>query len=102
EINKEGFVRNERLLLPDPVDGFGRHVVHQVVALFGGLLNLDRDSSFIERGIPLVRLASNKSVEIFESASSGRPCIKWARRTGLPNRNFVALAELRRGVTVEL
>ena len=51
----------------------------QVIALFGRLLDLDGRGAFIERWIPLVRFTADKSVEVFESASSGRPRIK---RTG--------------------
>jgi hypothetical protein len=102
EVDKEGLIGTERLLLPHPVDGLVCHVFHQVVALVGRLLNLDRVGAFIERWIPLVGLAADEPVEIFESSSPSRPCIKGADRTGLPDRNFMALTELRRRVAIEL
>ena len=102
EVDEERLIGNERLLLPNPVDGLVRHVFHQVVALFGRLLDLDRYGAFIERWIPLVRLAADEPVEIFESASAGRPSIKGTGRTGLPDRHFMTLAELRRRIPIEL
>jgi hypothetical protein len=47
-----------------------------VIALFGGLLDLDRGGAFIKRWIPLVCLAADEAVEIFEAASPGRPSVK--------------------------
>ncbi len=102
EVHEEGLVGNERLLLPDPVDGLVGHVLHQVVALFGRLLDLDGCGAFIERWIPLVRLAADESVEVFESASAGWPCIKGAGRTGLPDRHFMTFAELSGRISIEL
>ncbi len=102
EVDEERLVGNESLLLPDPVDGLVRHVFHQVVALFGRLLRLDRYGALIERGIPLMRLTSDESVEIFESASPGRPGIEGTSRTGLPHRHFMALSELGSCVAIEL
>ena len=60
----------------DPADRLVRHVVHEVVALFGRFLGFDRRSAFVDRRIPSVRLAADKSVEILESASPGGPCVK--------------------------
>jgi hypothetical protein len=37
KIDEEGLIGNKRLLLPDPIDGLVRHVLHEVVALFGRL-----------------------------------------------------------------
>src|SRR5271169_6549701 len=83
EVDEEWFVGNERFLLPNPVHGLVGHVFHKVIALFGRLLWLDRYSAFIERRIPLVRFAADEPVEIFESASAGRPGIEGTGRTGL-------------------
>src|SRR5262249_2951550 len=43
-----------------------------------------------------------ETIKIFESAAPCGPGIERAQGTGLPHRNFMALAELRSGVTVEL
>src|SRR5271167_1622226 len=96
EVNKEWLVGHERFLLPDPVDGLVGHVWHQVIAFLWGLLDFDRRGAFIQRWVPLVGLAANEPVEIFESSSSSGPRIKRPRRTGLPDWHFMALAELRR------
>src|SRR6267154_4162372 len=90
------------LLLPNPVDGLVGHVFHQMVALFGRPLEFHRCGAFIERRVPLVCLAADETVEIFESASPGRPGIKRTGWAGLPNWHFMALAELRRRVPIEL
>src|SRR5882757_4897343 len=75
EVDEEGLIGNERFLLPNPVDGLVCHVFHQVVALFGRLLNLDGCGAFIERRVPLVRLTADKTIEIFEPAAPGGPRI---------------------------
>ena len=49
-----------------------------------------------------MRLAADEPVEVFESASASRPGIKGAGWTGLPDRHFMALAELRRRVSIQL
>ena len=102
KVDEEGLIGNERLLLPNPVNGLVRHIFHQVIALFGRLLDLDGGGALIERRIPLVRLAADEPVEVFESASPGRPRIEGPGRTGLPDRNLMALAELRRCIAIEL
>src|SRR5580704_6690144 len=102
EVDEERLIGHERLLLPNPIDGLVRHVFHQMIALLGGLLDLDRGGAFIKRWIPLVRLAADEPIEIFESASPGRPSVKRAGWTGLPDRHFMTLAELRRRVPIEL
>src|SRR5580765_1239864 len=102
EVHEERLIRHERFLLPNPVYGLLGHVWHQVVALFGRLLHLNWRGALIQRWVPLVSLAANEPVEIFKSSSASWPSIKRPGRTGLPYRYFVALAELRRCVAVEL
>src|SRR5271155_2387384 len=89
EVDEEGLIGNERLLLPNPVDGLVRHVLHQVVALSGRLLGLDRCGALIKRWVPLVRLTADEAVEIFESAAPGGPSIKGTGRTRLPHRHLM-------------
>ena len=102
EVNEEGLVGRERLLLRDPGHRLVGHVLHEVVALFGRLFRLDRRSSLVERRIPLVRLAADESVEVFEAAAARGPGIERPDRTRLPYRHFMAFAELRRRIAVEL
>jgi hypothetical protein len=102
EVNKEGFVRGERLLLRHPRHGLVGHVLHEVIALFGRFLRLNRRRALIQGRVPLVRLAAEETVEIFEPAAAGRPCVERPDRARLPYRHLVAFAELRRRVAVEL
>ena len=102
EIHEEGLVRGQRLLLPDPLDRLGRHIVDQVIPLFRRLVRLDRHGPLIQRGIPLIGLAADETVEVFEAAAWGGPAVERADRAGLPNRHFMAFPELRGGVAVEL
>ena len=48
EVDEEGLVGHEHLLLADPVDGLVGHVFHQVIALFGRPLWLDWCGAFVE------------------------------------------------------
>src|SRR5208283_1519668 len=102
EVCEERLVGNERLLLANPVDGLVRHVLHQVIALLGRLLDLDRRRTLIQRWVPLIRLAADEPIEIFEAASAGGPRIERAGRTRLPHRHFMAFAELSGRIAVEL
>ena len=102
EVDEERLVGDQRLLLADPADGLVGHVLHEVVALFGRLLDLDRRRALVQRGIPLVRLAADEAVEVLEAAAAGRPGVEGPRRAGLPHRHLVALAELRRGIAIQL
>ena len=102
EVDEERLVGRERLLLADPVDGLVGHVLHEVVALLGRLLRLDRRGALVQRRVPLVGLAADEAVEILEAASARGPCIERPGRARLPNRHLVALAELRRIIAVEL
>ena len=101
EIDEEGLVRGKGLLLGDPFRAFIRHVVDKVVALFWSLLVLNRRRALEERRIPLVCLAADEAVEIFEATTTGRPGVEGPVRTRLPYGHFMALAELRGGVAVE-
>ena len=102
EIHEERLVGHQRLLLPRPLDRLVRHVLGEVVALLGRLLRLDCRRAFVDRGIPLVGFAADETVEVLEAAAAGRPLIERTHRARLPDRHFVALAELRRRVAIEL
>ena len=79
-----------------------RQVFGEVVALGRRLRRLDRRGALIQRRIPLVVLAADEAVEVFEAAAAGRPRVERTRRARLPHRHLVALAELRGGVAIEL
>src|SRR5580704_8542550 len=101
EVNEKWLVGHECFLLPDPVDGLLGHVLHQVIALFGRFLHLDGVGAFIERWVPLMGLAANEPVKIFESSSPGWPRIKRTGWTGQPDGHFMALAKLRGRISVQ-
>src|SRR5271165_3195361 len=102
EIDEERLVRGQRLLLSDPFHSLIRHVIDKVVAFFGGPLVFTRRRTLVERRVPLVGLAADEAVEVFEAAATGRPSVERPVRTCLPDRHFVALAEMRGRVAVEL
>lgn len=54
KVDEKGLIRCERLLLADPLDRLGGHVVDEVVALCRGLVDFDRTSALVKRRIPLV------------------------------------------------
>ena len=101
EVDEERLVGHQRLLLADPLDRLVGHVAHEVVALFGRALGLDRRRALVQRRVVLVRLAADEAVEVLEAAA-GRPVVERAQRARLPDRHLVALAELGGRVPVEL
>ena len=101
EVDEEGAVGHQRLLLADPADGAVGQVLGQVVALLRGRRRLDRRRALVERRVVLVRLAAEEAVEVLEAAAAGRPGVEGAHRARLPGRHLVALAELRGGVAVQ-
>ncbi len=101
EVDKEWFVRCERLLLRNPGHRLVGHVLHEVVAFFRRLLWLDRGGAFVQRRVPLICLTADKAIKILEAAAAGGPCVEWTHRACFPHRNLVAFAKLRGGVAVE-
>jgi len=102
EIHEERLVGHERLLLAHPPHRLVRHVLGEVVTLLGTLALFHRRRAFVDGRIPLVGLAADEAVEVLEPAAAGRPLGERSHRARLPHRHFVALAELRCGVAVEL
>jgi hypothetical protein len=100
EVDEEGLVGHERLLLVHPVDGVIGQVFGEVVALLRGLLGLHRPGAFVEGRVILVGFTADEAVEVLKTAAGG-PLSEGTHRAGLPQRHFVALAELRRGVAVQ-
>jgi hypothetical protein len=101
EVGEEGLVGHQRLLLANPVDGVVGQVLGQVVAFFGSRGRLDGRQPFVERRIPLVVLAADEAIEVFEAAAAGRPVLERPHGAGLPDRHLVALAEHGGGIAVE-
>ena len=102
EVDEERLVGRETFLLSDPPNRLVGHVLHQVVAFLRRLLWFDRRGPLVERWIPLVGLAADETVEVLEAAAAGRPGIERSGRARFPDRHFVALAELRGGVAIQL
>ena len=101
EVAEERLVGHQRLLLADPRDRLVGDVLSQVVTLLRGLLGLDRLRAVVQGRVILVRLAAEEAVEVLEAAAARGPSVEGAHRARLPDRHLVALAELRRGVTVQ-
>src|SRR6201999_3886555 len=72
----------------------------QGVALFWRLLGLDWRGAFEQAGVVLIGFPADEPVEVLE-ARAGRPLAEWPDRGHLPHRDLMALAELRRRITVE-
>ena len=49
----------------------------------------------------LVGVATDEPVEVLEASTPGRPGVERADGAGFPDRNFVTLAELGRGVSIQ-
>src|SRR6266478_8279561 len=88
KIHKEGFVAREQALLANPGNRAIRHVLHEVVAFFRRLGRTDDFGALVNRRIPLVSLARDKTIEVFEPRAR-RPTIKRPYRTRLPHRDFM-------------
>ena len=98
EIHEKRLVGHQRLLLRDPLHRLIRHVDGKVIVWI--VRRFDRNRIAVNRGRPLVGLATDKAVEMFETAA-GRPLVERSHRAGLPRRHFVTLAELRGRVSIE-
>ncbi len=101
EVDEEGLVGHERLLLANPLDRLVGHVLGEVVTLLRRLLRLHRRRALVEGRVVLIRLTADEAVEVLESAAAGRPGIEGPHRARLPHRHLVALAELRRRIAVQ-
>src|SRR5262245_51564583 len=101
EVDEERLVRDEGLLSLDPRNRVVREVLREVIALLGRLVDLDRRRALVQRRVVLVVLAADEAVEVLE-AGAGRPHVKWYQGAVLEHGHLVALAELRRRVTVQL
>ena len=100
EVDEERLVRHQRLLLTDPLDGLVRHVLGEVVPVLGTAWGLDRHGVAVDRRVILVGLTPDETVEVLEPGAGG-PLTEWAHRAGLPDRDFVTLAKLSRGIAVQ-
>jgi hypothetical protein len=102
EVDEERLVGHERLLLAHPRDRAVGDVLGEVVPVLGRSLGLHRSRPLVERGEILVRFAADEAVEVLEPSAAARPAVERSHRARLPDRNLVALAELRRRVPVQL
>src|SRR5262245_3000292 len=100
EVHEERLVGREGLLLAGPGDRLVREILRQVVSLLRSFWSLHSLVALVEPRVPLVGLTADEAIEVLEAAPGG-PAIKWAGRTRLPDRYLVALAELRRRITVQ-
>ncbi len=98
EIDEERLVRRERFLELHPRNGLVSHVRHEIVAFV--VRCGDSSHPVIDRGIPLVGLAAEETVELVESRT-GRPAIGRPGDADLPRRRFMVLAEEAGAVTVQ-
>jgi hypothetical protein len=101
-IHEKRLVGHQSFLLSHPGDSLVGHVLRKVITFLRGLGLFHGCGALVDRGVPLVGLATNKSVEILEASSACRPLVERTQRAGLPDRDFVALSELRGRVAVQL
>ena len=93
EVYKERLVGHQRLLLANPVHRMIGEILGQMIALLGRRRGLDRGSPFVECGIPLVVLATDKAIEVLKAAAARRPVLKGPHGAAFPDRHFVTLAK---------
>src|ERR1700729_2549105 len=100
KIHEERLIAREKSLLAYPGDRAIRHILHEVVALLGRLRRFHNFRALVNRGIPLIGLTGDETIEVFESGAR-RPSIERPNGACFPYRHFMALAELRRGIAIE-
>jgi hypothetical protein len=101
EVDEERLLGRDRLLLADVADRLVGQVLHQVVALLGGAVRLDRRRAVVQLGIELVVLAADEAEEVLEARARG-PVVERSDRGRLEDGHLMTLAELRGRVAVEL
>ena len=101
EVDEEGLIGRERLLLAHPGDGLVGQIRHEVVALFGCPVGRGRGRPFVERRVVLVGLPTNEAEKVLEAVAGAWPVVERAGGAGLPHRHLVALADVSGGIAVE-
>src|SRR5215469_1867359 len=99
EIYEERLVRRHRVLKAHPGDRLISHVGHEVVS--GGVRWLDMRYAVEDKRRPLIGLAAEKPVKLFEAVADG-PARKRPGDAHLPCRGLMHLAEGRGVVAVQL
>src|SRR5258708_28086805 len=90
EVNKERLVRSHRMLEAHPGDRLIGHIGHEVVARSPCVL--DMCHAVEDHRGPLVGLAAQEAVELFETVAD-RPTREGSGYAGLPNGGLMHLAE---------
>jgi len=67
EVHKKGLVCGQQSLLTHSVDRAVGHIGHEMVPFCRCGRGIDDLRAFVNRGIPLIGLACDKSVKVFES-----------------------------------
>src|SRR5437588_563172 len=88
EVDEEGLIGSERLLLTHPGDGPVGQIRHEVVALFGCSPRFDRRVVLVERRGVLVGLTTDEAVGVLE-AVAGAPAVEGPSRAGLAHRSLM-------------
>src|SRR5262245_52787799 len=100
EVDEEGFVWGDRLLLTDVVNRLVGKILGEVVTLFGRSRSLNWRRPIVEGWRVLARFAADEAVEALEPRTRW-PAVVRSDRRGLEHRYLVTLAELRRRVAVQ-
>jgi hypothetical protein len=77
EVHEKWLVGHERLLLPHPPHRLVRHVLREVVAVFGTLARLHQGCALVDRRIPLVGLAAEETVTWSSPRAASRESEGW-------------------------
>ena len=99
-VEEEGLGRLDLVHAVQVVDGVIRHAGGQVPAGLA-LEGIDLRSVAEQVGLPLVGVAADEAIEIFEAHADG-PQVEGAGLAGLEGRHVVILAEPRGGVAIVL
>ena len=96
KVGKKWLIGHQRLLLVDPPDRLIGEILGEVIALFGGLGRIDWVRPLIKSRVVLVRLTSNKTVEIFKPDVAGGPGVEGTHGGRQIGSYLMALAEVGR------
>src|SRR5262249_54384420 len=80
KVNEKWLVGSDRLLLANIRNCLVRQVLHQVIALLGRPLRLDRRGAIVQRRVPLIGFSTDKAEEVLETRSRRPVFVRTDRR----------------------
>ena len=99
EFHQKRLLGGDRLCVAQPINCPVGHIGHEVIALFGAFIRLNRSRILEQHRIILVRFAADEAVEIIET-HPGRPTVERTHDTTFPIRRVVIFAEPRGQIAI--